>query len=368
MQQPATIDLSNWMSQLSPLIENWPLKKIVMPGTHDSAMYPGMLPADYAKNQNLDFTGQLNHGARYFDFRTGYFWADANCVPGGFFDPRNGGECWSCPPNFNRTWDPVTADTACSQGWFGPFSKATFHRNIKLGWQSVKGPATACFGNTLGGSDYYMYGHGTSPSYVVGVKLADALNQINAWLNAHPGEVVILSVTAIRGLDDANNKDPYIEDVFTKTLPAGRLYPFGSATLPQNATLSALKGKIVVIGDVGWKEADVIDRTGWGNFEDSNGMLAYIQKGLDTIRPVGTTVASEHKLFELSGVLTPNGTGVVGPIPTNPQDLAKKFNPIFQGYINGAWKGRALNIVTVDYIDITGVADSIVRANWTVPQ
>lgn len=48
------------------------------------------------------------------------------CPSGSFSDPRNGGECWSCPSGFNRTWDPVTAGTACSKSWAGPFSAATF--------------------------------------------------------------------------------------------------------------------------------------------------------------------------------------------------------------------------------------------------
>lgn len=48
------------------------------------------------------------------------------CPSGSFSDPRNGGECWQCPSGFNRTWDPVTAGTACSKSWAGPFSAATY--------------------------------------------------------------------------------------------------------------------------------------------------------------------------------------------------------------------------------------------------
>lgn len=29
-----------------------------------------------------------------------------------FHDPRNGGECWSCPSGYNRTVFPVTANNA----------------------------------------------------------------------------------------------------------------------------------------------------------------------------------------------------------------------------------------------------------------
>ncbi|MFK7907552.1 MAG: hypothetical protein AB8B69_20615 [Chitinophagales bacterium] len=43
-----------------------------------------------------------------------------------FHDPRKGGECWTCPAGFRRTWDPVTAKRACSKGILGPFSKASY--------------------------------------------------------------------------------------------------------------------------------------------------------------------------------------------------------------------------------------------------
>lgn len=51
----------------------------------------------------------------------------ALAFPGSFFDPRNGGECWSCPAGYNRTWSAVTADDACSQSIFGPVARATLH-------------------------------------------------------------------------------------------------------------------------------------------------------------------------------------------------------------------------------------------------
>ena len=45
---------------------------------------------------------------------------------GSFFDPRGGGEYWSCNGN-NRTWAAVTAWDACiSGGWFGKKSRATY--------------------------------------------------------------------------------------------------------------------------------------------------------------------------------------------------------------------------------------------------
>ena len=39
----------------------------------------------------------------------------AQCKPGEFSDPRNGGECWSCPAGTYRTVFPVTGGEACEQ-------------------------------------------------------------------------------------------------------------------------------------------------------------------------------------------------------------------------------------------------------------
>ena len=36
------------------------------------------------------------------------------CPDGSFFDPINGGTCWSCPQGFVRTLSPVTALDACA--------------------------------------------------------------------------------------------------------------------------------------------------------------------------------------------------------------------------------------------------------------
>lgn len=37
------------------------------------------------------------------------------CDKGSFFDPRQGGECWSCPDGYNRTLTAVTSNSACSK-------------------------------------------------------------------------------------------------------------------------------------------------------------------------------------------------------------------------------------------------------------
>lgn len=37
------------------------------------------------------------------------------CTGRAFFDPRKGGECWSCPKGYSRTAEPVTSKKACAQ-------------------------------------------------------------------------------------------------------------------------------------------------------------------------------------------------------------------------------------------------------------
>lgn len=52
----------------------------------------------------------------------------AGCAAGSFFDPRNGGECWSCPSNYHRTAYAVTDAKACSKLQAETFAKAQFHK------------------------------------------------------------------------------------------------------------------------------------------------------------------------------------------------------------------------------------------------
>lgn len=49
----------------------------------------------------------------------------ASCPPGAFIDPRNGGECWSCPSGFGRTMAAVDAWDACG-AVFRDARRATF--------------------------------------------------------------------------------------------------------------------------------------------------------------------------------------------------------------------------------------------------
>jgi len=60
------------------------------------------------------------------EFTKAYFHSDAQkCGKGTFYDPRKGGECWSCPSDFKRTLAPVTADDACRQAPRESVARAT---------------------------------------------------------------------------------------------------------------------------------------------------------------------------------------------------------------------------------------------------
>lgn len=53
------------------------------------------------------------------------------CPTGTFFDPRKGGECWSCPAGTHRTIFPVTNGNACKKPGWSSWSNATFRGKAK---------------------------------------------------------------------------------------------------------------------------------------------------------------------------------------------------------------------------------------------
>lgn len=125
-----------WMGDMADLIGRTPLKGIVMPGTHDSAMYINMTDADIAKNQRLDLYGQMAAGARHFDFR---------------------------------------------------FARITVEALAQFPDGNTALPA----GTNTVASGLYMTGHG---KYQVDLTVVDAVAQIKKFLDEHPKEIAILSM------------------------------------------------------------------------------------------------------------------------------------------------------------------------------
>lgn len=65
------------------------------------------------------------------------------CEPGEFMDPRNGGECWVCPDQFDRTVFPVTGQKACVKGGNRSFEAATLVTPLGCGEEESFSPATS---------------------------------------------------------------------------------------------------------------------------------------------------------------------------------------------------------------------------------
>lgn len=83
-----------------------------------------------------------------------YISKGGKCPKGSFFDPRNGGECWSCPSGTHRTIFPVTGKDACEQRIKTEYAKADKKRKVKIGkkgchkgefWDKKGGGLGACW-------------------------------------------------------------------------------------------------------------------------------------------------------------------------------------------------------------------------------
>ncbi|MFI8106404.1 hypothetical protein [Streptomyces sp. NPDC086023] len=61
------------------------------------------------------------------------------CVSGTFYDPRNGGECWSCPAGYVRNITPVTNGDACWLPSRAVSTAATYVRNETWAWNCPAG-------------------------------------------------------------------------------------------------------------------------------------------------------------------------------------------------------------------------------------
>jgi hypothetical protein len=58
---------------------------------------------------------------------------DPSCPSGSFFDPRNGGECWSCPDDYNRTGRAVTHAEACKKPRYKKYKNANKKKKSTVG-------------------------------------------------------------------------------------------------------------------------------------------------------------------------------------------------------------------------------------------
>jgi hypothetical protein len=86
-------------------------------------------PANYIRNASPVNAKDACWKAVSEDLKPATKVGSTGCPGGTFQDPRNGGECWSCPGGYMRTLVPVTDGKACAKDLlFGPWSGATFSK------------------------------------------------------------------------------------------------------------------------------------------------------------------------------------------------------------------------------------------------
>ena len=322
---------ATWMADLADQIANVPLKGIAMPGTHDSAMYKNLSDVDLAKTQEDDFTGQLNAGARWFDFRTGYYTIDIA----------------------NLVWEEDGAFMTCADS------------------------------NKPSQPGYYFYGHSNICS---NIGVGDALDQIKAFLDTHPKEIVVLDIRAYIGASRTSDYAglfethlaPYIYKSYCTQPGAGCDPDLAPQNYPPSYFWSNNQRAILLLsaGDSGnnddmWPKDKVASGKGYdgnnGIEGDPSFQLSFMQQDMDPLRPAWSSYGGQTMMLQLAGALTPSGAlGGVGCLSycfDGPIGLAQWFNPALVSQIQGAWQSRPLNAFTVDYISCCGIADAIINFN-----
>jgi hypothetical protein len=88
------------------------------------AIAPAAVPRVHAQDLTPHCGGHNEPACREHD--RAQFWSYYGCPPDTFRDPRNGGECWSCPSGYSRTVRQVTSPKACAVRTRGPFRAATY--------------------------------------------------------------------------------------------------------------------------------------------------------------------------------------------------------------------------------------------------
>ena len=63
------MDHAHWMEDRLGTLGDRSLKQLVLPASHDAAMYLTSFPQSLGRTQNLSIYGQLHEGVRYFDLR-----------------------------------------------------------------------------------------------------------------------------------------------------------------------------------------------------------------------------------------------------------------------------------------------------------
>jgi hypothetical protein len=238
------LNTSTWMSDLSWSIANTPLKAVVMPGTHDAAMFYGGGSGDYAITQQQTFLQQLEDGARVLDFRFAYLQDILFKVPLCCYDL--GGDL---------------------------FKQLT---GVLLAPNQLE--------------EIYMTGHG---SYTTAITMKSALTDIVNFLNANPKEIVVLVTDdVLTGGGSTDGTDAFrseVQSVFTSGVQMYTPYLAcqaancaATSVQPQNVTpaqLWKLNARLILISTTGdlanlgfaWGSSQVNDYVGYCDWTTLNG-------------------------------------------------------------------------------------------------
>lgn len=71
------------------------------------------------------------------------------------------GYWWSCPSGYNRTWEHVKHAKACSKAWWGPFSRATKHHKV------INSKPSGSFYDPRNGGEYWSCNGWNRTAYAV---------------------------------------------------------------------------------------------------------------------------------------------------------------------------------------------------------
>ncbi len=334
-----------FLSDLSWSVGNVPLKEITMPGTHDAAMYNLVLgPADVSETQWGDIPYQLGNGARYFDFRVGYYLYNNG-------DPRDANDKFA----FIDTPYVVQSDA------------------------------------------FLMYGHS---AILTGYQPRDLINQVQNWLIANPSEVVFLDFTnqafvgSARDMTSqfanelANTQHPDL--IYTPYAACGTNHCTDPRVQPQNVTINQMKTKGGSYGArlVLVNTPDALTKLGWGwqgvkdsqvGYCGSGGVdlnyqeIACITNGdsgtpsIESLRPKYVAADAAPNFTQIVAALTPgfagplllaDGTPGIGGF-NNGSDGSDLNNQLS----NGAWNVNALNMVTIDGLKDDALPSLLIQRN-----
>ncbi len=359
---------STFLSDLNWSIGNVPLKEIVMPGTHDSAMYNLNLGhSDVSETQWGDISDQLANGARYFDFRMGQF--------------TGGTETW-----VGADGTLMLVDTGA------PTADETL--------------TTTEIAGLPNDVDDLMYGHG----YILtNYAVKDVLNTMEDWLDedSHLNEVIILDVTnnKLAGTtlgnallqDEVINGTHHPDLIYTQLTACGSSHCGNRSVFPQNLSVNQLKhlgygskgARLIITAHIdggpgpvqnsglGWLTIDKqVGYCGGGGVTHASDEIDCIKNGdsstppLSLARPNYQAADADPNFSHVVAALTPSASGLTSPVyladgtaggtgfnnGNDPNDLDVQLQ-------NGAWATNALNLFSIDGLGGDNVPQLLIQRN-----